>query len=393
MPRTDFPSLFPSLAGRTYLDAATTSLVPTTVVSALAEELTLGGGAGRSVHTLGQRASDAYARARREVSAHLKAEPAEVIWTRSATEALNLVAAGWGRRNLRPGDEVLVGPSAHHSLLLPWRRVSEATGARLIGLQCTPEGELDVDDVRRKLTKHVRVLAVTHVSNVTGAVSPLRALRALLDEVSPEALFVVDGAQAVPHLDVDLKRIACDAYAFSAHKAYGPPGAGVLWMPARRQEECAPLLVGGGMVTHVSEKAAAFATGPERFEAGTPNVAGAVGTAAGLRFAACHRSVGDLASAAAEALRAIEGLTLVGDPKTRAGVCSFALDGIHPHDFGTFADDAGVALRVGHHCAEPLLRALGHASVVRASFGVYNTKADVSRLADVVRAARRMFRR
>lgn len=393
MLQTDLSSLFPALAGRTYLDAATTSLVPTTVVAALAEELALGGGAGRSVHALGQRASDAFARARREVSAHLKADPAEVIWTRSATEALNLVAAGWGRRNLRPGDEVLMGPSAHHSLLLPWRRVCEATGARLISLACTPEGELDVADVRRKLTKRARVLAVTHVSNVTGAVSPLIVLRSLLDDVSPNALFVVDGAQAVPHLDVDLERIDCDAYAFSAHKAYGPPGAGVLWMPAQRQEECTPLLVGGGMVTHVRETGAAFVSGPERFEAGTPNVAGAVGTAAGLGFTAQHRNGGDLAHVAAEALRPIDGLTLVGDPKTRVGVCSFALDGIHSHDFGTFADDAGVALRVGHHCAEPLLRALGHASAVRASFGVYNTSDDVDQLADVVRAAMRMFRR
>lgn len=386
-------ALFPAISGRTYLDAATTSLVPTPVVAAVAEALTRGGGAGRSVHALGQGATDAYAKARRDVAAHLNAEPAELIWTRSATEALNLVASGWGQRHLRAGDEVCVSRLSHHSQLLPWRRACEATGAHLIMLECTRAGELDVDDVRRKLGPRTKVVALTHVSNVTGAVTPLSELRGLITAASPEALFVVDGAQAVPHLDVDVKRIACDAYVFAPHKAYGPPGVGALWMSPWRQDECTPPLVGGGMVTHVGENELAFATGPHRFEAGTPNVAGAVGVAAGLHFLAANRTEGTLAGFAAEALRVQTGVTLVGQPRTRVGVVSFVLEGVHPHDFGTFADDAGVALRVGHHCAEPLLRALGYSSVVRASFGVYNTQDDVARLVHVIQEARRVFGR
>ncbi|MFT5355429.1 MAG: cysteine desulfurase/selenocysteine lyase [Polyangiales bacterium] len=389
--RPSLASLFPAIAGRTYLDAAATSLLPSPVVAVVAEELSRGGGAGRSVHALGQRATDAYAEARREVAAHLRAESDALVWTRSATEGLNLVA-GWGHRHLEPGDEVCVSRLEHHSQLLPWRRACEATGARLVTLECTPSGELDLSDVRQKLSSRTKVVALTHVSNVTGAVSPLSEVRALIDAASTDALFVVDGAQGVPHLDVDVNDIGCDAYVFSAHKTYGPPGVGALWLSRRRQEECAPLLVGGGMVTQVGESDLTFAHGPHRFEAGTPNVAGAVGTAAGLRFLAAHRTEERaLATFAAEALESEEGVVLVGRPKARAGVVSFALEGIHPHDFGTFADDAGVALRVGHHCAQPLVQALGYQSVVRASFGVYNTKDDVTRLVSVVQDARQVF--
>lgn len=367
-----------------YLDTAATALMPQPVLDAVAEALARGGTAGRSVHRLGREATASYERARLAVARHLGAAAEELVFVRSATEGLNLVAEGWARPRLGPGDEVCVSVAEHHSNLLPWRRVCEQRGARLVLVECDDDGDLDLAALRRRLSRRTKLLALTHVSNVTGAETSIpEVARILAASAAADAALVVDGAQAIPHLDVDVTELGCDFYAFSGHKAYGPPGVGAVWARPRRWQETQPLLVGGGMVLQVSDERVDLLDGPARFEAGTPHVAAAIGLAAALRFLTEHRDHGHeraLLRATEEALRGVPGVRVLGNPRRRCGLISFAVDGVHAHDVGSLLDEHGVAVRAGHHCAQPLLRHLGVMSAVRVSLGLYNDEQDVERL-------------
>lgn len=386
--------LFPALQAersaprRSYLDTATTALMPRPVIDAVVQALERGGSAGRSVHAMGQAATEQYERARADIAQHLGGTSEQVVLVRSATEGLNLVAEGWARPRLGPGDEICVTTAEHHSNLLPWRRACEHRGARLVVVECDAHGDLDPSALRRRLSPRTRLLAITHVSNVTGAQTSIpEVARVLAGSPAAGAVLVVDGAQAVPHQAVELGRLGCDFYVLSGHKAYGPPGIGAVWAKPERWLQTQPLLVGGGMVTRVSTDRIEYEDGPARFEAGSPNVAGAVGLAAALRFLSEHRDPDReqaLLLAAERALGAIAGVRILGAPRRRTGALSFVVDGVHAHDVGSLLDDHGVAVRAGHHCAQPLLRHFGVNSAVRASFGLYNDEQDVDRLVTAI---------
>lgn len=380
-----------------YLDSAATTPTPQPVIDAVAEAMARGGSPGRGLHRLGFAATRALADAREEIAARLGGAAAEVVFVRSATDGLNLIAAGWAAPRLAPGDAIVVGRDAHSSNLLPWLRLCEARGATLEVVGCTANGELDLGALARALGPRTRLVAITHVSNVTGAIAPISAVAAAI-RASPAAgaLLVVDGAQALAHLPIDLPRLGCDVYVASAHKAYGPPGFGVVWAPARRWAETEPLVVGGGTVLSIDldRGEVRHVDGPGRLEAGTANLPGAVGMAAALRWLAEHRDLArerGLARAAEEALAGLRGVTLLGRPSERVGVLSFVVDGIHAHDVASILDTRGVAVRAGHLCAEPLLRHFGHASAVRASLGVFNDCDDIDRLIAGIIETRRVF--
>ncbi len=396
--------LFPALLadggapGRlSYLDTATTAMMPGAVIDAVAGAFGRGGSAGRSVHSLGLAATEHYEQARAAIARHLGASSEDCVFVRSATEGLNLIADGWARPRLSPGDEVCVSVAEHHSNLLPWRRVCEQRGARLVLVDCDERGDLDLQALRQRLSPRTRALAITHVSNVTGAETPIPEVARILSE-SPAAgaALVVDGAQAVPHRAPDLKTLGCDFYAFSGHKAYGPPGLGVVWGKSERWRQTQPLLVGGGMVTHVADDRIEYERGPARFEGGTPNVPGAVGLAEALRFLSEHRDPRPeqaLVLEAERALGALPGIRLLGSPRRRTGLLSFVVEGVHAHDVGSVLDGHGVAVRAGHHCAQPLLRHFGVSSAVRASFGLYSDERDLERLVTGLAEVQRLLGR
>jgi cysteine desulfurase/selenocysteine lyase len=318
-----------------------------------------------------------------------------VIFVRGTTEAINLVAASFGPRRVGPGDEILLTEMEHHSNIVPWQMLCERVGARLRVWPVDDRGELRHHRLDALLGPRTRLLAITHVSNVLGTVNPIREIT---DRVRAEGIPVlVDGAQGVPHLPVDVRALGCDFYAFSGHKALGPTGIGVLWGRRELLESMPPWQGGGGMIASVSFEKTAFAEPPARFEAGTPNAADAVGLVAALDYLA---SVGlerieawerELLARASEALREIPGLRVIGEAGHKASVLSFVLDGVHAHDVGTVLDREGVAVRAGHHCAQPLLERFGVAATVRASFALYNTREDVDALARGLVRVREIF--
>ncbi|MEM7160090.1 MAG: cysteine desulfurase [Myxococcota bacterium] len=392
------PRWFPALGhSAVYLDSATTALMPQSVIDRVSAVLARGGSAGRSVHALGHGATDDYAQARATVARALGGTADEVVFVRSATEGLNTVAEGWAAPRLGPGDEVCVSLAEHHSNLLPWQRICQRTGATLSIVGVDAEGDLDRDDLRRKLGRRTRVLALTHVSNVTGALTDLAAVEQIVADSDADDLAVVlDGAQAMPHLPIDVTRLGCDFYVFSGHKVYGPPGVGVVWAKPRRWAETEPLLLGGGMVSRVFADRYEPAEGPARFEAGTPNVAAAAGLATALAFVEEHRDLGAhraLLERAVDTLDRLEGVRITGRPVHRIGAVSFVVEGVHAHDVASVLDEEHIAVRAGHHCAQPLLRHLGVASTVRASFGLHNRPADVERLASALTRVQQVFGR
>lgn len=399
----DLRSQLPALCGGdpatpvTYLDAAATTPTPQPVIDAVADAMARGGSPGRGLHRLGFAATRALAGAREAIAASLGGAAGELVFVRSATEGLNLVAAGWAAPRLAAGDTIVVGRDAHSSNLLPWLRLCQARGAALAVVDCAASGELDLQALARALGPRTRLVALTHVSNVTGAITPIAAVAAAL-RASPAAgaLLVVDGAQALAHLPIDVSRLGCDVYVASAHKAYGPPGFGVVWARARVWAETEPLVVGGGAVLSLDldRGEVRHVDGPERLEAGTANLPGAVGMAAGLRWLAERRDAAHergLLRAAEDALAGLRGVTLLGRPRERVGVVSFVVDGVHAHDVASILDARGVAVRAGHLCAQPLLRHFGHASAVRASLGVYNDLDDIDRLVAAIAEAQRVF--
>jgi cysteine desulfurase/selenocysteine lyase len=397
--RAQFPILRTRVNGKplVYLDSAASAQKPEAVVEAEARFYRESyANVHRGVHTLSQRATGAYEAARQRVARFLGApDAAQVVFTRSATEGLNLVAWCFARPRLLPGDEVLLTEMEHHSNIVPWQLVCEATGAKLVVAPVDERGELRLDELGRLLSPRTRVVALVHVSNALGTINPVAEIARLAHAVG--AAVVVDGAQAAPHLHLDVQALGCDFYAFSGHKVYGPTGIGALWGRPELLAEMPPWQGGGDMILHVSFQKTDYAPPPARFEAGTPHIVGAVGMAAALDWleslprAAVEAHERDLLAHASDLLGRIPGVRLIGTARHKASVLSFLVAGVHAHDVGTILDAEGVAVRAGHHCAQPLMERFGVAATARASFAVYNTREEVEVLAAAVRKAQGIF--
>ncbi|HVT60094.1 MAG TPA: cysteine desulfurase [Thermoanaerobaculia bacterium] len=399
--RAEFPILSRRVNGHplVYLDSAASAQKPLPVLAALASFYRDSyANVERGVHVLSQRATDARERARATVQRFLGAAAAdEIVFVRGTTEAINLVAQSYGRRRLRPGEEVVVTALEHHSNLVPWQMLCAERGARLRVAPIDDRGEVVLEEFERLLSPRTAIAALTHVSNALGTVNPITEMAEMAHRQG--AVVVVDGAQAAPHLALDVARLGCDFYAFSGHKAYGPSGIGALYGRAELLAAMPPWQGGGGMIESVSFETTTYAPPPHRFEAGTPAIEAAVGLAAGLDYltalgqpavAAWERQ---LLAAATRRLAEIPGVRVVGTAPEKAAILSFVLDGVHPHDVATVLDGLGIAVRAGHHCAQPLMGRLGLAATTRASFACYNTLAEVEALAAGVARVREVFGR
>jgi cysteine desulfurase/selenocysteine lyase len=397
--RREFPVLAQRVHGKplVYLDSAATAQKPRAVIDAVsrfyAED---NANVHRGVHALAERATAQLEAARAKVQRFIGAErPEEIVFVRGVTEAVNLVAQTFGRSRLRAGDEIVVTALEHHSNLVPWQLLCRERGAALRVADIDERGELRFDELARLLGPRTRLLAAAHVSNALGTINPVARMVELAHARGVPVL--IDGAQAAPHLPLDVRALGCDFYTFSAHKMYGPMGIGVLYGRAALLEEMPPWQSGGEMVSAVSFEEASWQLPPYKFEAGTPDVAAAIGLGAAVEWlqsldsdaAAAHEQ--ELLGYGLELLRAIPGLRLLGGARERIGVISFSLEGVHPHDVGTILDLEGVAVRTGHLCAQPLLRRLGVPTTVRASLAAYNRREDLDALAAALRKAREMF--
>lgn len=387
--RAQFPILATRMRGRplVYLDSAASAQKPRAVIDALARFYEHDyANIHRGVYELSQRASALHEEARREVARFLGApDPREIVFVRNATEGVNLVAYAFLEPRLEPGDEILVTEMEHHANIVPWQLVAGRRGARVVPVPITDAGELRVEDVAERIGPRTRMLAVTWVSNVLGTITPVHALAELARRRGVP--FLVDAAQAAPHLPIDVRSLGADFLVFSGHKTYGPSGVGVLWGRAELLEAMPPWQGGGDMIERVSFAGTTFNTIPFRFEAGTPDIAGihalgvALGWLRGLGLDAVRAHEEALVGHALERLARVPGLRVLGRPRARAAVVAFTIDGLHPQDVGTLLDLDGIAIRTGHHCAMPLHERLGLVASARASMGVYTTLADIDALA------------
>ena len=399
--RAQFPALHQDVYGKplVYLDSGATSQKPVAVLSAMDDYYRRdNANVHRGVHALSARATAAFEDARAAVRDFLGATDArEIVFVRGTTEAINLVANSWGRSVLRPGDEILLSGMEHHADIVPWQLVAAATGAVIRPIPLADDGTLDLDAYAALLSPRVKLVGVVHVSNALGTVNPVAQMTAMAHAVGARVL--VDGAQATLHVPVDVVALGCDFYAFSGHKVYGPTGIGALWARRSLLEEMPPWQGGGEMIRHVTFEETVYAGVPAKFEAGTPNIAGAIGLAAALRWltalgreaAFAHEDA--LLRYGTARLTAIPGLRLIGTAPQKVGVLGFVLAGIHPHDVGTILDQHGVAVRTGHHCAQPVMARFGVPATTRASLAVYNTTAELDRLGEAVEAAIRLLGR
>ncbi|KAA9296352.1 cysteine desulfurase [Streptococcus anginosus] len=397
--RRDFPILDQIVNDEplVYLDNAATTQKPTQILEAIAAYYEKdNANVHRGVHTLAERATAAYEAARERVRSFIHAASTkEVLFTRGTTTSLNWVAR-YAENVLQPGDEVLISVMEHHSNIIPWQEACKKTGARLI-YAYLKDGMLDLADFRSKLTEKTRFVALAHVSNVLGVVNPIKEIADLVHQAN--ALLVVDGAQSVPHMKIDVQDLDVDFFAFSGHKMLGPTGIGVLYGKEELLERMSPVEFGGEMIDFVYEQEATWKELPWKSEAGTPNIAGAIGLAAAIDYLdkigmeTVHQYEQELIAYAFPKLQAVEGLTIYGseDLTQRSGVISFNLAWLHPHDVATALDYEGVAVRAGHHCAQPLLSYLGVAATVRASFYLYNTKADCDKLVEALQKTKEFF--
>ncbi len=397
--REDFPILDTQVGGHplVYLDNAATAQKPQAVIDAVSHYYSAtNANIHRGVHYLSAEATDAFDRARITVASFLNAaEPRECVFVRGATEGINLVASSWGRTNLRQGDEILLTGMEHHANIVPWQMAAEATGAVIKVIPVTDRGELDLNGIDKLLTPRVKLLAVTHVSNALGTVNPVRFLIQRAHAVG--ALALVDGAQSAAHLQVDVRSLDCDFFAFSGHKVFGPTGIGVLYGKAAVLDKMPPYQGGGDMIERVSFEKTTYRGLPERFEAGTPDISGAIGLAAAIHYlaklghaaVAAHES--DLLAYATEAVGSVQGIRIIGEAPEKVGVLSFVMENVHPHDIGTVLDNEGIAIRAGHHCCMPLMKRLGLPGTARASFAFYNTRAEADRLTAALVKVRKLF--
>ena len=401
--RNEFPILHQVVNGKplTYLDSAATSQKPRSVLDVLEKYYKEdNANVHRGIHELSRRATVAYEGARTRVAEWLGAsDSSEVIWTRGTTESINLVAATWGMDQLKEGDEVLLTTMEHHSNIVPWQMVARRTGARLRYIEMDDEGKLRLDELNQLLTDRTRLVALTQVSNALGTINPVDTV--IEAAHAQGALVLLDGAQAVPHMKVDVGELQADFYAFSSHKMCGPTGTGVLWARKELLEEMSPYQGGGEMIGFVGRDESTWAEIPHKFEAGTPNIAGAVGAAAAVDFMekvgyeAIREHEAGLLRYALNRLAEIPDLSVYGpkELKERSGVISFALGDAHPHDIATILDSEAVAIRAGHHCAQLVMKHYGVAATTRASFSLYNTTDDVDRLVHGLEVVQGIFGR
>ena len=399
--RADFPILSRRVGKNplAYFDNAASAQKPDAVVEALVRYYREShANIHRGVHHLSEAATVAFEKAREQVASFLNArESAECVFTRGTTEGINLVAGTWGRDNLRAGDEILLTALEHHANIVPWQQVAARTGARIRVVPVAPDGALRLDEYRRLLTERTRLVAVTHASNALGTVNPLREV-IIPAAHEAGALVLVDAAQTVPHLHVDVRALDADFLVFSGHKVFGPTGIGVLYGKLPLLNAMPPYQCGGDMIRVVDfEDGTTFRDAPARFEAGTPNIADAIALGVALDYvraqwaAGAHTHEAALLQHATARLSAIAGLRIIGTPPEKVPVVSFLLDGVHPHDVGTMLDADGIAVRTGHHCAMPLMKALGVGGTIRASFAFYNTLGEIDRLAESLERIRKMF--
>ncbi|WP_283744335.1 cysteine desulfurase [Sideroxydans sp. CL21] len=399
--RTDFPILKSNIHGKplVYLDNAATTQKP---LAAIQTENDYYGhynaNVHRGIHSLSQLATDAYEGARAKVQ-HLinAASPDEIIFVRGTTEAINLVAHSYGRSHLLADDEIILSQMEHHSNIVPWQMLCQQTGARLRVIPVNDIGELKMDAFEALLNERTRFVAVTHVSNALGTINPVKSIIALAHNRSVPVL--LDGAQAVAHLPVDVQELDCDFYAFSGHKLYGPTGVGVLYGKAALLNAMPPYQGGGDMIRSVRFEETSYNTLPYKFEAGTPNIAGVIGLGAAvdyvssIGFEALVSHEQALLSYATQLVNNIPGLRIIGNAPEKTGILSFVLDGVHPHDIGTILDREGVAIRTGHHCTMPLMERFGVPATARASFALYNTRQEVDVLVAAICKTKELFKR
>jgi cysteine desulfurase / selenocysteine lyase len=397
--RADFPILREQVHGKplVYLDNANTTQKPAAVLEALQHYYEHdNANIHRATHLLSERATKAYEGAREHVRRFINArETAEVIYTRGCTDGLNLIANSFARPRLKPGDEVLVSWMEHHSNIVPWQMVCEQTGATLKVVPITDDGVLRLDEFERLLSDRTRLVSIIHVSNSLGTINPIETIIA---QAHARGIPVaVDGAQAAPHLPVDVQALDCEFYAFSAHKMYGPTGIGALYGKRALLDSMPPYQGGGDMIASVTFEKTTYNVLPHKFEAGTPNIAGVVGFGAAVEYlrqfdmSAVTAHEEDLLTHATEALEQIPGVRVIGKAPRKAGVVSFVMEGVHPHDIGTILDREGVAIRTGQHCAQPVMDRYGVPATARASFAIYNTHDEIDTFARAVRKVQEMF--
>ena len=399
--KQDFPIFNQKINDETlvYLDNAATSQIPKFVEEKVRDfNEKERANVHRGVHTLGLRATNQYESSRQKVANFIGANNAkEVIFTSGCTDSLNLVAASFGEQNIQAGDEILVSIMEHHSNLLPWQQLAKRKQAKLNFIEINSDGLLDIENLKSKISSKTKIVALTHVSNVLGTINPIKELTDLAHEKG--AIVVVDGAQAVGHFPIDVAELNVDFYAFSGHKMFAPTGIGVLYGKKDLLDKMPPYRLGGEMIANVTREGATWAEVPYKFEAGTPNIAGAIGLGAAidylqsLDFELIQKHEQELTSYALEKLKNVSGLTIYGPQKSngRIGVISFNLKNIHPHDLATALDLNGIEVRAGHHCAQPLMASLNTESTVRASLSIYNTKDDIDKLVSSLHEAKEFF--
>jgi len=397
--RRDFPILHNTVRGRqlVYLDNAATTQKPQQVIDRLVryyrEE---NSNVHRGVHYLSEVATAAYEGSRTVIQRFLNARSEkEIVITRGTTEGINLVAQTWGRTNVREGDEIVITALEHHSNIVPWQMLCAEKGATLRVAPVNDEGEVIVEEFAKLLNERTKIVAFGHASNALGTINPVRQMTQLAHDAG--AIVIIDGAQGVPHLPIDVQEIGCDFYAFSGHKVYGPTGIGALYGRESLLEAMPPWMGGGDMILSVSFEKTTYNALPYKFEAGTPNIADTIGLAAALEYVAslgleniaAHEH--DLLTYATDRLQQIDGLRIIGTARQKASVISFTLEGVHPHDIGTILDQEGIAIRTGHHCAQPLMMRFNVPATGRASFGVYNTRAEADALVEGLRKVIEVF--
>ncbi|MCY7692574.1 cysteine desulfurase [Bacillus altitudinis] len=396
--REQFPILHQQVNGHdlVYLDSAATSQKPRVVIDAMNEYYrSYNSNVHRGVHTLGTKATDAYEGAREKVRAFIGASSVqEIIFTRGTTTALNTVAISYARANLKEGDEIVITHMEHHANIIPWQQAAKATGATLKYIPLQEDGTLSLEDVKQTITHQTKIVAVTHVSNVLGTINPIKDIAKIAHDQG--AIIVVDGAQSTPHMQIDVQDLDCDFFAFSGHKMCGPTGIGVLYGKKDLLNNMEPAEFGGEMIDFVDLYDSTWKELPWKFEAGTPIIAGAIGLGKAIDFLndigmeEVSRYEHQLATYALERFKELEGATVYG-PQHRAGLVTFNLDDVHPHDASTVLDTEGVAIRAGHHCAQPLMKWLGVSATARASFYLYNTEEEIDELMAALRKTKEYF--
>ncbi len=398
--KDDFPILKQEVNGKPlcYLDSAASSQKPQQVIDALQKAYAeTYANVHRGLHHLSEASTDAYEAVRQKVAGLINAPShEEVIFTSGATMSLNLIASCWGGENLGPDDEILITIAEHHANIVPWQMISQRTGAKIVAAPLGEDGSFDKAVFEALVTERTKVISIPHVSNVLGTVFPLKDIAAMARSVG--ALFVVDGCQGVVHMPVDVQEIDCDFYVFSGHKLYGPSGIGVCWGKMEILRTMPPFMGGGDMIDDVEINVSTYAAPPARFEAGTPPIAECIGLGAAIDYVQeigmdeIHRHEQDLIRYGMQRLSEVEGLRFVGTAVGKSGVISFTLDDVHPHDISTLIDHDGVAIRAGHHCAQPLMKSLGLSSTARASVALYNTPQDFDVLVEALHKVNRIFK-